>query len=45
MASINMHGERHRIHAYSVQYSQTATFLTLPTDLVHEIRAQYSAYC
>jgi hypothetical protein len=29
---------------YLVQYSQTGTFLTLPTNCVQKIRAQYSAY-
>jgi hypothetical protein len=47
MESVNINGERHRIHTYSVQYSQSAIFfLTLPTELVHKIRAQYSSsYC
>jgi hypothetical protein len=39
-------GEGVHIYTYSVQYSKAVIFfLTLPTDLVHKIRAQLSAYC
>jgi hypothetical protein len=34
MASVNINGKRYGIYTYSVQYFQTAMFLTLSTDLV-----------
>jgi hypothetical protein len=45
MVSVNINGERRHIHTYPVQYSHIAVFFTLLTELIHEIRAQYSAYC
>jgi hypothetical protein len=44
MVFVNKNWERRRIHINSVQHSQTAIILTLPTDLFHEIKTQNSAY-
>lgn len=45
--SVNQNGDRHRIYTQLVQYSQIVIFFfsNLPTDLVHGIRAHYSANC